>query len=307
MVQRRHFMSAVCIYLTLFSGIARAYADSTDPYPSREILLKAAISICTEVNSQNPVSSLKVSPLIQKLLLKTPDSKNTVYDGTGWTIDTFFHEPPATFLRLLKSNSYFIFDYRQSPQTIESIANITLEKDCQFSGARFTYYNSALRPVRRIKLDSSYQEIQSVVIEEPVKEISPVSPTPKDRVRIGIIDTGIDYNHSSLIEKSRPMLGIDLITKDRPPYDYTNTIQNEEMGKHFSHGTAVADIASRNVDALIIPVRTSNQPNLDGAAVEYLAKKGVHIINISQGTSNKTEWLPLKAAMKRHPEILFIV
>ncbi|MGZ3795476.1 MAG: S8 family serine peptidase, partial [Pseudobdellovibrionaceae bacterium] len=32
-----------------------------------------------------------------------------------------------------------------------------------------------------------------------------------------------------------------------------------------------------------------------------------HIINISQGTSKKTEWLPLKTAMKKHPEILFIV
>lgn len=132
--------------------------------------------------------------------------------------------------------------------------------------------------------------------------------TTSSTVRIGMIDSGIDYNHEKLKVKSRPMLGIDLTNQARPPYDYTNSIQNElRMGKHFTHGTAVADIASRNLDALIIPVRIENQSRLAAEAVEYLAGKNVRIINISQGGYRQEEWEPLQLAIRNHPEILFIV
>ncbi|HEY8271733.1 MAG TPA: S8 family serine peptidase [Pseudobdellovibrionaceae bacterium] len=318
MIKNRHLMTTLLMCLTLLSATSRAadeepilqegtFKGSKDAYPDRDILFKIAVSLCTELNPQKTVSSLKISPLIQHYLSKAPDSTKTTYDSSGWTVDLFFPKPSPGFLRLLKGDSFFMLDYRQNEKTIESVANISLGRDCRLSEARFTYYNASLRPMLRVKFNSSYQQIQSLVMEEAMKEVPQKNPPTKKVVRIGIIDTGIDYNHPALISKSRPMLGLDLITKGRPPYDYTNSIQNEQMGKHFSHGTAVADIATRNIDALIIPVRTSNQPSLDGAAVEYLAKKDVRIVNISQGTSDKSEWLPLKTAMQKHPEILFIV
>jgi hypothetical protein len=280
----------------------------TDAYPARDVIVETALSLCKALNEQNTISVLKVAPLVQKYFSENPSSMQLSYDSSGWTVDVPFHRPPGGVLRLIKNNSYFMLDYRQSNTSIESIANISMEAHCQkLNEARFTYYNSALRPVLRVKLNSSYEQIQSVIIEEPVKEVPQTNPGAKNIVRIGIIDTGIDYNHPALIGKSRPMLGIDLTNKDRPPYDYTNTIQNEAMGKHFSHGTAVADIASRNLETLILPVRTNNQPILNGSAVEYLAKRDVRIVNISQGTSKKSDWLPLKKAIQNHPEMLFIV
>ncbi|MGZ3774033.1 MAG: S8 family peptidase [Bdellovibrio sp.] len=295
------------ICLTLLPVAAGAqFNGPKDAYPDRNTILKAAVDLCTQIDNANTIPALKISALIEANFSK-PTFKKPVYDSSGWTLDLTLANSPGGLLRLIKSSSFFMLDYRQNEKTIEAIANLSLGKDCQLTEARLTYYNTSLRPALRVRYDATFKQVQSLIMEEPVKEV-PLSNVPKKNiVRIGIIDTGIDYNHPVLLEKSRPMLGVDLITKGRPPYDYTNSIQNEQMGKHFSHGTAVADIATRNIEALIIPVRTSNQPSQDGAAVEYLAKKNVRLVNISQGTADKPEWRSLKSAMLKHPEMLFIV
>jgi subtilisin family serine protease len=316
MILKRHLLAALLTSLTLSFALAfSAFAQKPvhleglkDSYPDRQALLDSSFNLCSEALPQAKISAVEASRMVQKHLLKTPSAVRINYDSSGWSIDFQFAGESAGFLRLQKSTSFFNLSYRQKKSDIEGIASVSLSNSCQqLEEARFTYFNSALRPIQRLKINSQYQKVQSVTMEEPVREIpaKKISATPP--VRIGIIDSGIDYNHVSLIDKSRPMLGIDLTNPARPPYDYTNTVQNELMGKHFCHGTAVADIASRNVDALIIPVRTANQSTLNGAAVEYLAKQRVRIVNISQGTSREADWLSFKIAVQNHPEMLFIV
>jgi len=295
----------------LQSGPGFIHTEIPDAYPSRVRLWQKARELCLDLGGQSKASQAEVARLVAHHLLMIPGSVEVSTDSSGWTAELQLVGTPGGYLRLMKNGSSFMVDYRQSRSTIEAIANISISDSCQKWGdTKLTYYNSEMRPVLRVKLDSQWHQSQAVIMEEAVHEsqISQAAVLSSQKaVRIGIIDSGIDYNHQSLLKKSRPMLGIDLTNKHRPPYDYTNTIQNELMGRHFSHGTAVADIASRDLEVLIVPVRTENQSQLDGAAVEYLAQQKVRIVNISQGTARVVEWQALKSAIKKHPEMLFIV
>ncbi|GIL16615.1 MAG: hypothetical protein BroJett040_03660 [Oligoflexia bacterium] len=304
MLMRRPFLSTLSMTLTVAFSVPAFALFNQDTYPNRENLLAGTKNLCKEVQDKKTILADEYSFLLKKYFSFADGVSEISQDSSGWSADYILAGKPGGFLRLFKNGNYLSFSYRQSRSQIESIANISLDQSCNLIEARYTFYNSALRPIYRIKVDSWQMITQSVVIEEPVQDGSPVSA---NAIRIGIIDSGIDYNHPALIGKSRPMLGIDLTDQARPPYDYTNSIQNELMGRHFTHGSAVADIASRNVNALIVPVRIANESVYAAEAVEYLAQKNVRLINISQGGYREHEWRPLEKAMRNHPEILFIV
>jgi len=294
----------------LFVAPKKPFSPLTDSYLDRRLFLKNAPFLCHEAFLKNKITPQEVQRLISKYLIADPSvvKKIDASNDSTWMMDFEFTSKQGGFLRLLKNTASYAVTYRKSEDTIESIASMSFDTQCNASsdGSRFTFYNADLRPILRVKLNSAQEEVQSVVMEEPVHKVD-VQPNPVGLVRIGFVDSGLDYNHKDLINKSRPMLGIDLTDSKRPPYDYANFIFNEISGTHFSHGTAVADVATRDVNALIIPARIENKSRLAGDAVEFLAKQGVRLINISQGTSKKEDWLPLQTAIGNHPEILFIV
>lgn len=280
-----------------------------DPYPEREELQLMAKSLCLQLSEKSPTPPVTEDLLaLLRTHLRFEGAATAISkDAQGWTADLHWDSQPGGFLRLQKNGANFNMNYRQKEKDIEAIASVSFDGRCDLNGARYTFFNVSLRPIKKIRINAQNAQTLSVVIEEPVENPPQKKQVAGPPVRIGVIDSGLDYNHPALMAKSRPMLGIDLTDPDRPPYDYMNTIQNELMGQHFSHGSAVADIAVRNLNALIVPVRIENQLKLAGAAAEYLAKEEVRIINVSQGSERKEEWLPFLQAMKNHPEILFIV
>ncbi|MFC7395373.1 S8 family peptidase [Scopulibacillus cellulosilyticus] len=112
------------------------------------------------------------------------------------------------------------------------------------------------------------------------------------RVKIAVVDTGVDYNHPDLIGKV--IKGRDFVDKDNDPLD-----ENE-------HGTHVAGIAAANTNngqgiaglapkASILAVRVldaSGNGTLDNIAqgIRYAADQGAQVINLSLGgnTGSKT-------------------
>ncbi|MFZ3229117.1 MAG: S8 family serine peptidase [Pseudobdellovibrio sp.] len=292
----------------LFSSTTKPFTPIQDAYPDRKLLLDHALILCQKTFLKETITTEAVQNVIHNYFLANPTFlKRVASQDGGWTIDFSYALKPGGFLRLIKNTNSYLISFRQSESTIESIASISLTTNCQeISNSRFTFYNSALRPILRVKLNSKLEIQQSNIMEESIKPGINADLSDSHLIRIGIIDSGIDYNHASLIKKSRPMLGLDLTNPERPPYDYTNSIQNELGGSHYSHGTAVADVASRDANVLLIPARTENKSYLDGPAAEYLASKKVRIINISQGGTKESDWLSLKAAIINHPEILFI-
>lgn len=325
MCKRRLFLSLLTMCLTLTSNASNALSDWSfdlnnlnfqvqpilplDLYPNREVLLSNATAFCQKMKNEMRPARGELYTEFRKTFPFQQSSLQLSYESEGWTADyTLQGQSPKDqgAVRILKNGKYISFSYRQNQNEIESIAAASFDEKCLMSEARFTFFNSALRPVRKMKMNEKHEIIMSVIMEEPVQNPY-LDLTNPNTVRIGVIDSGLDFNHSELEKKTRPMLGIDLTNLERPPYDYTNTFHNELMGKHFTHGTAVAEIASRNMDALVIPVRIANQSQLAAEAVEYLAKQNVRIVNISQGGYKENDWLSLRQAIRQHPEILFVV
>lgn len=208
-------------------------------------------------------------------------------------------------IKVINQANSLSFSYKKNLKDIESISNVQMNKNCEIIDSFNTYYDSNFKPILRVKFDGKGNRIKIVKMKEPVIDFNMM--TDAEALQVGIIDTGVDYNHPKLYMKMRPFVGLDLFSNDNLPYDYTNNVLNELSGQHYSHGTAVADLMGRDLNVRIIPVRVASNVSASGEGIEFLAKHGVRIINLSMGTSKKSEWISYLKAVKNHPEILFIV
>ncbi|HZG76671.1 MAG TPA: S8 family peptidase [Paenibacillus sp.] len=110
-----------------------------------------------------------------------------------------------------------------------------------------------------------------------------------DRVKIGVIDTGVDYHHPDL----QPVLsrGINLVHPRTPPFD------DNGHGTHIA-GTIAATgrFAMTGIapHAVLLPVKAFDH---DGSAyvsdiikgIDWCVHQGVHIINMSFGMKQRSE------------------
>ena len=132
----------------------------------------------------------------------------------------------------------------------------------------------------------------------------------RDRVLVTILDSGIDYNHPAIaykIPRDHKTIGWDFNENDDKPYDYEDSLFN--WSESYDHGTHVAGIASRDSDDIaILPLRYPRSRG-DGfyEAIEMAHQRGSRIVNISLGGNEETFWDPLERAIRRYPDMLFIV
>jgi subtilisin len=110
-----------------------------------------------------------------------------------------------------------------------------------------------------------------------------------DRIKIGVIDTGVDYHHPDL----QPVLsrGINLVHPRTPPFD------DNGHGTHIA-GTIAATgrFAMTGIapNAVLLPVKAFDH---DGSAfvsdiikgIDWCVHQGVHIINMSFGMKQRSE------------------
>lgn len=110
-------------------------------------------------------------------------------------------------------------------------------------------------------------------------------------IKIAVIDTGIDLNHSVFSGSLAPSSEWkDFVDGDSYPIDVSG-------GNGYGHGTAVASIILQIAPkAKILPIRVLDQNGMGDtddvvAAIDWALQKGVHIINISLGSQQSVESL----------------
>ncbi|PYZ96090.1 peptidase S8 [Alteribacter lacisalsi] len=126
-------------------------------------------------------------------------------------------------------------------------------------------------------------------------------------VKVGVIDTGIDYNHPDLRDSYRG--GYDVVDEDEDPME---TLQDE--GAPTMHGTHVAGIIGANgrlkgvaPEAEIYGYRALGPTGMGTteqviAAIEKAVEDGVDVINLSLGnTVNGPDW-PTSVALDKAVE-----
>lgn len=280
---------------------------ASDPYAIRENVLGVAQYLCQQKsqlllsNSVYPTLLSTISSSLSRDVLTSKINKS----GSGLTFDSTLKGNKSGTIRVLFSSNEVSFTYKQSAGDLESIASVQMNSKCAVQGSFNTYYDSNYQPIVRVKFDQDGNRIRVVKIKEPILDLNVI--TPSDALPVGMIDTGVDYNHPELAMKMRPFIGLDLFSNDHLPYDYTNQVLNELSHQHYSHGTAVADLITRDQNVRLIPVRVYSNVRAAGKGIEFLASQGVRIINLSMGSDKKEEWMSYLKAAKNHPEILFVV
>lgn len=130
---------------------------------------------------------------------------------------------------------------------------------------------------------------------------------PKEKITVGILDTGLDYNHPSLywrtLRQDGQLIGFD-------GYDPANHLPYDHLG----HGTHVAGIAVKGSQSIqLVPMRMdyfSDEGNfLD--LIDASVKAGVRVINASLGWFSQSQgekiFDGLIKGIKKYPDVIFVI
>lgn len=127
-------------------------------------------------------------------------------------------------------------------------------------------------------------------------------PAAHERARgagsvVAVIDTGVQLNHREL-RGSLTQARYDFIGDDSVPADTGNGRDDDgEVDEMVGHGTHVAGIVRLAApEATIMPLRALDPDGVGnvfvlGEAINYAAKKGADVVNLSLGASRESEFL----------------
>lgn len=135
----------------------------------------------------------------------------------------------------------------------------------------------------------------------------------KRKVRVAVVDTGIDYNHPDLKNRVSKNLGYNFIDK------------NSDAMDDNGHGTHVAGIiaaeANNNIgitgvvgtlDVKIIPIKVLDKKgegfsNIIAEGIEYAVKQNADIINLSINFNRKDEYIEKAILYARNKGVFVVV
>nr|WP_269435842.1 S8 family serine peptidase [Gracilibacillus suaedae] len=205
--------------------------------------------------------------------------------------------------------------FAEEIETYHPNVEILAVYDTIFNGVAIkTDQRNLERIKRRTNFQQTYsvQEYQTQIAETNINESVPfLIPEPLPftgkGVKVGIVDTGIDYTHPDL--RANYQGGYDLVDFDDDPMETT-----PEQGMPTLHGTHVAGIIGANgqmkgvaPDAELYGYRALGSGGTGTsvqvmAAIEKAVKDGMDIINLSLGNSiNGPDW-PTSVAVNRATE-----
>ena len=154
--------------------------------------------------------------------------------------------------------------------------------------------------------------------------------------RVGIVDSGVDYNSPYLVNslipsngRTFPYLGYDFLEEDELPYDVhfpdqynLRNVETQYVPRYFlsEHGTGVSHLVVKDAPELaIIPARVVDgdyfwwesrqlavDPKRIAGAIDYLAQNEVKCINLSLYFFDKTEQEIITREIQRYPDVVFI-
>ena len=156
------------------------------------------------------------------------------------------------------------------------------------------------------------QSANKIWINPPsIRPKAPTKSKPNQHLRVGHIDSGIDYRRPAfqrylIYNQAGALVARDMWDGDNLPFDAS-------LGKSpfypQSHGSYVVDILHQSgVGFQILPLRYPRPDMaLMGDAVDWLAAQNASIVMMPLGSKSPDDWTYFFAAAKRHPEILFII
>jgi hypothetical protein len=138
-----------------------------------------------------------------------------------------------------------------------------------------------------------------------------VKSKPNQHLRVGHIDSGIDYRRPALqqhliYDQAGALVARDMWDGDNLPFD-ASFAQSPFYPQ--SHGSYVVDVLHQSgVGFQLLPLRYPRPDMaLMGDAVDWLAAQNASIVMMPLGSQSPDDWTYFFAAAKRHPEILFII
>ena len=210
-----------------------------------------------------------------------------------------------------------------------SLATWEISQDCIVLGGRLTGVDqsdrSAFRMVtvdpRGAIVDTAYTNRRVLSWEKiygtgAAQKLELEWKTSPQEIRVGLLDTGVDYNHKLLArymprEGGQLVLGWDAADGDRLPYDFDYNQDTVASGV-YHHGSAVAGrvVAGWNEKTRslrLVPLRISRTDDHSlFDLVKYAAQNSVNVINVSQGGVDRARWQWLDKAMIEFPDVLFV-
>jgi len=179
--------------------------------------------------------------------------------------------------------------------------------DCAVRVARRMVYGDDGRAEAIVELDALLAETdRRAPIDPPVP-----AGTDPGGVTVALIDSGVNYRLPAIAralarDAGGAILGYDYWDMDPRPFD-----ANPARSPFFPqrHGTRVASVLLREGGAIrLIPYRYPRpDPTRWRALIDDAAAKGARIVVMAMGSNRAEPWADFVAAVKTHPDVLFIV
>jgi hypothetical protein len=184
---------------------------------------------------------------------------------------------------------------------------VMVDADCRARYGRRIEYAADGRPreIRFLRADLS-DSGAGELLDAPI----PAAPDPGG-IAVAHVDSGVNYLLPEIArrlarDEDGAALGYDWWDMDPRPFD-----QNPARSPFFPqrHGTRTASLLLEEAPyARLIPYR---YPRADMARmaslVDAAAKAGARIVTVAMGSNQRAEWQAYEQAVRRHPEMLFIV
>ena len=184
-------------------------------------------------------------------------------------------------------------------------------RDCKVIEKRQITYLDDGR-MRYVTIEKHGQPADKIWINPPsIRPKAPSKTKPNQHLRIGHIDSGIDYQRPAfqkylIYDQSGVLVARDMWDGDNQPFDASI---GQSPFYPQSHGSYVVDILHQSgVGFQLLPVRYPRPDMaLMGDAVDWLAAQNASIVMMPLGSQSPDDWTYFFTAAKRHPKILFII
>jgi subtilisin family serine protease len=196
----------------------------------------------------------------------------------------------------------FTFFNKQEKSAFE----IRSDKNCEFKTIRKIIYNQ-----KNIAIEIQSFNIKTNIIHY-IETLNPKLPQgiSNNKNIIALIDTGVNYTlpqlQKNIAFKNKKLLGYDFWDNDNFPFDQ-DPRNNPFYPRH--HGTTVFSVLSREAPKSTIAIYRFPALNMCKfkELIEHIAKNSIRIVNLSMGSSNKSDWLCFQEAAFKNNKIIFVV
>ena len=217
------------------------------------------------------------------------------------------------------AGAMFFVDYHEGAAGAERpLMRAVVDQSCRVLGGRKIVYadsDGAATAEAVQRLDAAMRpQGQPAPLNPPV----PDGTGGRDCTRVALLDNGVNYLEPEIEARlardpDGRLVGYDFWDDDDRPFDFgVPPGSKDPRVSAFSprrHGSMVASVFIRDAprQVCIVPYRYFPQDpeRKIGAIVERAAADGVRVVSISSGRSRP--WPDFEEAMRRHPDMLFVI